>query len=51
VYLRQWALRRWDEGTFVDLKMELPKLKAEIQEMRENWAAGVEEDKEAETEA
>jgi G2/mitotic-specific cyclin 2 len=54
VYLRQWALKRWDEGTFVDLRAELPGLKAEIKEMRENWAAGIndeEEDREAEAEA
>jgi len=35
VYMRKWALRRWPSGSKPDLRAELPKLKAEIQELRE----------------
>ncbi|KAJ7096702.1 g2/mitotic-specific cyclin cdc13 [Mycena belliarum] len=30
VYMRQWALERWEEGTLVDLAVELTQLKNEI---------------------
>ncbi|KAK0211508.1 cyclin-like protein [Armillaria fumosa] len=34
VYLRTWALQRWNEGSQVELQQELPALKAEIRQQR-----------------
>ncbi|KAI0659364.1 cyclin-like protein [Cubamyces menziesii] len=34
VFVRDWALERWEEGTQVDLQAELPALKQIIQEQR-----------------
>jgi hypothetical protein len=32
MYVREWALERWEEGTRVDLAHELPQLKVWIRE-------------------
>ncbi|KAI0634848.1 cyclin-like protein [Trametes polyzona] len=34
IFVRDWALERWEEGSQVDLEVELPALKAIIQEQR-----------------
>lgn len=34
LFMREWALRRWPEGTQVHLADELPRLKAEIRLVR-----------------
>ncbi|KAK0492545.1 hypothetical protein EDD18DRAFT_1357815 [Armillaria luteobubalina] len=34
VYIRTWALQRWNEGSQVELQQELPALKAEIRQQR-----------------
>ncbi|KAH9477831.1 G2/mitotic-specific cyclin cdc13 [Psilocybe cubensis] len=49
VYMRNWALDRWGEGTQVDLAKELPTIKAEIKILRETEeaAANQVEDEEA----
>ncbi|KAF8179040.1 cyclin-like protein [Mycena galopus ATCC 62051] len=31
IYMREWALTRWDEGTVVDLASELPALREEVE--------------------
>ncbi|KAF8145831.1 cyclin-like protein [Mycena galopus ATCC 62051] len=31
IYMREWALTRWDEGTVVDLANELPALREEVE--------------------
>lgn len=35
LYMRKWALERWNEGVQVDLSKELPRLKVEIRLERE----------------
>ncbi|KAG5637176.1 hypothetical protein H0H81_005475 [Sphagnurus paluster] len=44
VYMRDWALQRWEEGTHVDLQKELPKIKAEIRLERQAEEARLQED-------
>jgi hypothetical protein len=39
VYVREWALERWEEGARVDLQRELPQLKALIRETNERERA------------
>ncbi|KAF7344981.1 hypothetical protein MVEN_01660800 [Mycena venus] len=49
VYMREWALSRWDEGAKVDLAAELPELKREFREL--GRARREREEKEAQAEA
>ncbi|KAF9457551.1 cyclin-like protein [Collybia nuda] len=47
LYMRKWALERWNEGTQVDLSKELPRLKVEIRLEREAEELRQQEDSEA----
>ncbi|KAJ7695488.1 cyclin-like protein [Mycena rosella] len=44
VYMRQWALERWEEGTLVDLAEELTQLKNEIRAERVHEEVRVEQE-------
>ncbi|KAJ6590582.1 g2/mitotic-specific cyclin cdc13 [Mycena vulgaris] len=44
VYMRQWALERWEEGTLVDIAQELTQLKNEIRAERVHEEVRVEQE-------